>query len=113
MGQTDYSAANDLQCKILSNLRRTRPGVRALAIDWTAWGSIGMASRGSIPKIMAAAGVEMLPAEAGVACNRRELGAGLTDGEVVVGGALGASPRPARHRRDRPEVTGGRGADGR
>ena len=90
MGQTDYSAANDLQCKILSNLRRTRPGVRALAIDWTAWGSIGMATRGSIPKIMAAAGVEMLPAEAGVAWIRRELVAGLTDGEVVVAGALGA-----------------------
>ena len=90
VGQTDYSAANDLQCKILSNLRRTRPGVRALAIDWTAWGSIGMATRGSIPKIMAAAGVEMLPAEAGVAWIRRELGAGLTDGEVVVAGALGA-----------------------
>jgi acyl transferase domain-containing protein/NADP-dependent 3-hydroxy acid dehydrogenase YdfG len=90
MGQTDYSAANDLQCKILSNLRRTRLGVRALAIDWTAWGSIGMATRGSIPKIMAAAGVEMLPAEAGVAWIRRELGAGLTDGEVVVAGALGA-----------------------
>ena len=90
MGQTDYSAANDLQCKILSNLRRSRPGVRALAIDWTAWGSIGMATRGSIPKIMAAAGVEMLPAEAGVAWIRRELGAGLTDGEVVVAGALGA-----------------------
>ncbi len=89
-GQTDYSAANDLQCKILSNLRRTRPEVRALAIDWTAWGSIGMATRGSIPKIMAAAGVDMLPAEAGVAWIRRELGAGLPDGEVVVAGALGA-----------------------
>ncbi|MGZ4565050.1 MAG: SDR family NAD(P)-dependent oxidoreductase, partial [Mycobacterium sp.] len=90
VGQTDYSAANDLQCKILSNLRRTRPGVRALAIDWTAWDSIGMATRGSIPKLMAAAGVEMLPAEAGVAWIRRELGTGLTDGEVVVAGALGA-----------------------
>ncbi|OBI28615.1 beta-ketoacyl synthase [Mycobacterium sp. E1386] len=90
MGQTDYSAANDLQCKILSNLRRTRPEVRTLAIDWTAWGGIGMATRGSIPTIMAAAGVEMLPPEAGVAWIRRELNAGLTDGEVVVAGALGA-----------------------
>ena len=90
MGQTDYSAANDLQCKILSNLRRTRPEVRALAIDWSAWGSIGMATRGSIPKIMAAAGVDMLPAEAGVAWIRRELGVGMPDGEVVVAGALGA-----------------------
>ncbi len=90
VGQTDYSAANDLQCKVLSNLRRTRAGVRALTIDWTAWDSIGMATRGSIPKIMAAAGVEMLPAPAGVAWIRRELSTGLPDGEVVVAGALGA-----------------------
>ena len=49
-----------------------------------------MATRGSIPKIMAAAGVDMLPAEAGVAWIRRELNSGIPDGEVVVAGALGA-----------------------
>ncbi len=89
VGQTDYSAANDLQCKLLSSFRRTRPNVRVLAIDWTAWGSIGMATRGSIQKIMAAAGVDMLPAEAGVAWLRRELNTGIPDREVVVAGALG------------------------
>jgi acyl transferase domain-containing protein/NADP-dependent 3-hydroxy acid dehydrogenase YdfG/acyl carrier protein len=89
-GQTDYSAANDLQCKVLSSLRRTRPGVRTLAVDWTAWDTIGMATRGSIPTIMAAAGVQMLPAPAGVAWIRRELRTGMRDGEVVVAGALGA-----------------------
>jgi Polyketide synthase dehydratase len=46
-----------------------------------------MASRGSIPKVMAAAGIDMLPPEIGVPVVRRELaGAG---GEVVVAGALG------------------------
>ncbi|MFI7542164.1 SDR family NAD(P)-dependent oxidoreductase [Actinoplanes sp. NPDC049599] len=90
VGQTDYSAANDLQCKVLSSLRRSRPGVRTLAIDWTAWGDIGMATRGSIPKLMERAGVEMLPAAAGVAWIRRELTCGTADGEVVVAGALGA-----------------------
>ncbi|MGO9284859.1 MAG: SDR family NAD(P)-dependent oxidoreductase [Mycobacterium sp.] len=89
-GQTDYSAANDLQCKILSSLHRTHAGVRVMAVDWTAWGGIGMATRGSIPKIMAAAGVEMLPPEAGVAWIRRELATGMPDREVVVAGALGA-----------------------
>ena len=29
VGQTDYSAANDLLCKLTSNLRRTRPATRA------------------------------------------------------------------------------------
>ncbi|WP_407653716.1 SDR family NAD(P)-dependent oxidoreductase [Actinoplanes oblitus] len=89
-GQTDYSAANDLQCKILSSLRRTRPDTRVCAVDWTAWGDIGMATRGSIPAMMAQAGVEMLPAEAGVAWIRRELATGVPDREVLVAGALGA-----------------------
>ncbi len=88
-GQTDYSAANDLLCKITSSLRRTRPDTRAIAIDWTAWGGIGMATRGSIPKIMEMAGVEMLPPEAGVAWIRRELTAHAFRGEVVVAGELG------------------------
>jgi len=89
-GQTDYAAANDLLCKITSSSRRTRPDTRALALDWTAWGGIGMATRGSIPKIMEMAGVEMLPAEAGVAWIRRELTAHPSSGEVVVAGELGA-----------------------
>jgi NAD(P)-dependent dehydrogenase (short-subunit alcohol dehydrogenase family) len=51
-GQADYSAANALLCSLSSHLRRTRPGTKAIAIDWTAWGGIGMATRGSIPAIM-------------------------------------------------------------
>jgi acyl transferase domain-containing protein len=88
-GQTDYSAANDLLCKITSSLRRTRPETRGLAFDWTAWGGIGMATRGSIPKIMEMAGVQMLPPEAGVAWIRRELISTGFAGEVIVAGVLG------------------------
>ena len=88
-GQTDYSSANDLLCKITSSLRTTRPTTRAIVIDWTAWGGIGMATRGSIPKIMAAAGIDMLPPEAGIPLIRRELTAGGTRGEVVVAQSLG------------------------
>jgi NAD(P)-dependent dehydrogenase (short-subunit alcohol dehydrogenase family) len=89
-GQTDYSAANDLLCKIASSFRRTRPATRAIAIDWTAWGGIGMATRGSIPKVMEMAGIDMLPPEAGVPWIRRELTTGGGRGEVVVAGRLGA-----------------------
>lgn len=86
-GQTDYSAANDLLCKLTSHLHRIRPQTKAIAIDWTAWGGIGMATRGSIPKIMEMAGIEMLPPAAGIPTTRRELLAG--GGEVLVGGKLG------------------------
>jgi NAD(P)-dependent dehydrogenase (short-subunit alcohol dehydrogenase family) len=88
-GQTDYSSANDLLCKITSSLRTTRPSTRGIAIDWTAWGGIGMATRGSIPKMMELAGIDMLPPEAGIPLIRRELTAGGTRGEVVIGQRLG------------------------
>ncbi len=88
-GQTDYSSANDLLCKITSSFRTTRPNTRGIVIDWTAWGGIGMATRGSIPKMMELAGIDMLPPEAGVPLIRRELTAGATRGEIVVAQRLG------------------------
>jgi 3-oxoacyl-(acyl-carrier-protein) synthase/NAD(P)-dependent dehydrogenase (short-subunit alcohol dehydrogenase family) len=88
-GQADYSAANDLLCKLTSSMRAWRPATRAIVIDWTAWGGIGMATRGSIPKIMEMAGIDMLPPEAGIPTIRRELTAGPTRGEIVVGKRLG------------------------
>ena len=51
---------------------------------------IGMATRGSIPKVMEMAGIDMLPPEAGVPWIRRELTAAGTSGEVLVGAGLGA-----------------------
>ena len=48
-----------------------------------------MATRGSIPKIMEMAGIEMLPPEVGVPTVRRELVAGGFKGEILVGGKLG------------------------
>jgi len=88
-GQTDYSAANDLLCKVSSSLKNWRPATRGIAIDWTAWGGIGMATRGSIPKIMELAGIDMLPAESGVPTVRRELTYNAFRGEIVVGQRLG------------------------
>jgi len=89
MGQTDYSSANDLLCKITSSFRRSRPATRGIAIDWTAWGGIGMATRGSIPKVMELAGIDMLPPEAGIPLIRLELTAGASRGEIVIGQRLG------------------------
>ncbi|NOK88154.1 MAG: Malonyl CoA-acyl carrier protein transacylase [Chloroflexi bacterium AL-N15] len=88
-GQTDYSSANDLLCKITSSLRTWRPETRGIVIDWTAWGGMGMATRGSIPRIMEMAGIDMLPPEAGVPTIRRELTYGGTRGELLVGQRLG------------------------
>jgi acyl transferase domain-containing protein len=88
-GQTDYSSANDLLCKITSSFRNTCRATRGIAIDWTAWGGIGMATRGSIPKMMELAGIDMLAPEAGIPLIRRDLTTGGTKGEIVIGQRLG------------------------
>jgi malonyl CoA-acyl carrier protein transacylase len=88
-GQSDYSSANDLLCKIASSFRTTRKQTRAIAVDWTGWKDIGMASRGSIPKMMEQAGIELLPSAAGVPWVRNELTARASSGEVVVALGLG------------------------
>ncbi len=88
-GQSDYSAANDLLCKLTANQRAVGSRTLGVAIDWTAWGDIGMATRGSIPTIMKAAGIDMLPAAAGIPIVRREVTHRATGGEMVVGLRLG------------------------
>jgi len=89
-GQTDYAAANELLAKSVSNLVRDRPGTRGLVLDWTGWAEIGMASRGSIPQLLAAAGVDLLPPAQGLPLLRRELAALSGYRELVVAYRLGA-----------------------
>jgi NADP-dependent 3-hydroxy acid dehydrogenase YdfG/acyl carrier protein len=88
-GQADYSAANDLLCKWALGISAVRPETTGIAIDWTAWGDIGMATRGSIPTVMKAAGIDMLPAAAGIPIVRREVIAASGSREMVAGLQLG------------------------
>jgi 3-oxoacyl-(acyl-carrier-protein) synthase/NAD(P)-dependent dehydrogenase (short-subunit alcohol dehydrogenase family)/acyl carrier protein len=88
-GQTDYSAANDFLCKSMSNLKTARPGAVGIALDWTAWDAIGMASRGSIPTVMKQAGIDMLPPEAGIGFLQKALTACSSSTEMVVAQSLG------------------------
>ena len=64
-GQTDYAAAN---CVLDSEMTRlTASGTcRAVAIGWTGWRDVGMATRGSIEAVFEAAGIETLSVEEGV-----------------------------------------------
>jgi NAD(P)-dependent dehydrogenase (short-subunit alcohol dehydrogenase family) len=88
MGQVDYSAANDFLCKITSHLPTLRSGTKAVALDWSAWGGIGMATRGSIPEIMKRAGIDMLIPKEAIPVVREEI-LRSKGGELVIAGALG------------------------
>jgi acyl transferase domain-containing protein/NAD(P)-dependent dehydrogenase (short-subunit alcohol dehydrogenase family)/acyl carrier protein len=92
-GQADYSSGNDFMCKTLSWWAASRPGSLGIALDWTAWGGIGMATRGSVPEIMKRAGIDMLSPAEGLPVIRHALQAGFS-GEAVVGHKLGILIEP-------------------
>ena len=92
-GQADYSAGNDFMCKTVGWWAGTRPGSLGIALDWTAWGGIGMATRGRIPEIMKEAGIDMLDPAEGLPVIRNALVAGYS-GEAVVGRRLGILVQP-------------------
>ena len=64
-GQTDYAAANSVLDAEMARL--TASGVcRAVAIGWTGWRDVGMATRGSIEAVFAAARIDTLSVDEGV-----------------------------------------------
>ena len=64
-GQTDYAAANSVLDAEMARLSASGK-CRAVAIGWTGWKDVGMATRGSIEAVFAAAGIETLDVETGV-----------------------------------------------
>ena len=64
-GQTDYAAANSVLDAEMARLTASGK-CRAVAIGWTGWRDVGMATRGSIEAVFAAAGIETLDVETGV-----------------------------------------------
>jgi NAD(P)-dependent dehydrogenase (short-subunit alcohol dehydrogenase family)/acyl carrier protein len=87
LGQTDYAAANDLLARCAWALPRLR-GLRALTLAFSGWEGVGMATRGSIPEQLKAAGVDLIPLSEGQASVRRALALGGS-GEVIVARSLG------------------------
>ena len=64
-GQTDYAAANSVLDAEMARLTASGD-CRAVAIGWTGWRDVGMATRGSIEAVFAAAGIETLDVATGV-----------------------------------------------
>jgi malonyl CoA-acyl carrier protein transacylase len=86
-GQVDYAAANDALNKLVFRLN-AEGNTHAISIDWTAWADVGMATRGSIQKILEGIGVQLLPAALGSQVLGELIAAGVHT-EVLVSGAMG------------------------
>ena len=87
-GQTDYAAANSILDLEMQRLAAMSEGPHAVAVAWTGWEDVGMATRGSIAAVFEAAGLEMVPVERGVSMFVNEVMQGGA-GRVVACGTLG------------------------
>jgi acyl transferase domain-containing protein len=83
-GHTDYSAANDMLCKLVAWYRQQRPEVHAVAFHWHAWGDVGMATKPETRLALELVDMQFMPAREGLAHLLRELAAGAPEGEVLI-----------------------------
>ncbi|QDU40500.1 Phthiocerol/phenolphthiocerol synthesis polyketide synthase type I PpsA [Maioricimonas rarisocia] len=83
LGQTDYSLASELLCKLCAAVRWLRPEVRAVGIHWPPWDEIGMAARPESRLALSASGLTFMPPAEGAAHVIDELLAGTPDAEVL------------------------------
>ena len=87
-GQVDYAAANNILDAEMCRIAHHEDAPRAVAIAWSGWRDVGMATRGSLESVFMQAGIETIPVETGVEIFAKEmLGGGKR--RVVAAGALG------------------------
>ncbi|MDP7043393.1 MAG: SDR family NAD(P)-dependent oxidoreductase [Candidatus Thalassarchaeaceae archaeon] len=87
-GQTDYAAANCILDAEMSRLAHTDNEPHGIALAWTGWRDVGMATRGSIEKVFEEAGIETVSVEQGVELFVDEVMRGGKR-KVVLAGQLG------------------------
>ena len=83
-GQADYSLANDLLAKLVSQARAQRPGLKATVFHWHAWDEVGMASRPESRFVLEQFGLKFMPLAEGVQRFLDEVEQGLPEAEVLV-----------------------------
>lgn len=103
-GQADYCAASDVLAKLAHSLRGM--GVPASTYDWSAWKTVGMATKGSVLKVLEDAGLEPLSIEDGVKLFLEEFSSGQ-EPEVVLTKTLGSIEEPTSISSTRHNVSTG------
>lgn len=84
VGQTDYSLASDMLCKLVQRFRQERPECASVSIHWPAWGEVGMAARPESKLALEMSGSQFMPTREGVAHLIDELCSGAPEGEVLI-----------------------------
>jgi malonyl CoA-acyl carrier protein transacylase len=96
-GQTEYTAGAAAVSALCSQLARRHRSTTVVALDWTAWSEVGMATHHSVQEVQEMQrGLRYLPPDEGARHFLRELSGGGYDPQVMIFGPLGTNePRAA------------------
>ncbi len=83
-GQTDYSAASDMLCKLMSWYRQQRPEVHAVGFHFHPWDGVGMAARPDTEAILKASNLRLMPMQTGIQHLLRELYSKSAETELMI-----------------------------
>jgi hypothetical protein len=84
VGQSDYSAANEMLAKLLEWYRTVNPDCRTACMQWTAWDDVGMAVRPESKSAITSMNRKFLPSLEGAKHLLDELVLGLPESEVTI-----------------------------
>lgn len=84
LGQTDYSMASDLLCRMGWQFGIERPACRTVGFHWPPWGEVGMAARPESRFALESAGLKFVEPDEGVSHLLDELDIRSSEGEVAV-----------------------------
>ena len=84
LGQTDYSMASDLLCRMGWQFGTERPDCRVFGIHWPAWGEVGMAARPESRFALESAGLKFVEPNEGISHLLDEFDINAFDGEVAI-----------------------------
>ena len=84
LGQTDYSMASDLLCRMGWQFGTERPDCRVFGIHWPPWGEVGMAARPESRFALESAGLKFVEPNEGISHLLDEFDINAFDGEVAI-----------------------------
>ncbi|SCL71425.1 enediyne polyketide synthase [Micromonospora citrea] len=101
-GEAHYAAANEALAELTRQVAATRPGCRAVCLEWSVWSGVGMGERLSVVESLSGSGVTPIGPDDGLRVLREVLADDTLPPVVVVTGRTGGLETVRYHRPELP-----------
>ncbi|MFG3715712.1 SDR family NAD(P)-dependent oxidoreductase [Micromonospora sp. NPDC047730] len=101
-GEAHYAAANEALAELTREVAATRPGCRAVCLEWSVWSGVGMGERLSVVESLSGSGVTPISPDDGLRVLREVVADDTLPPVVVVTGRTGGVETLRYHRSELP-----------